>query len=73
MQPPDCVICRRPMEEGFLLGVDTHRNFKPLEWVNGEPVNRWYGLQLRGRKRLPLQAFRCPLCGWLRIQAMETK
>jgi len=59
------------MEEGFLLGVTDHRNYVPLEWVQGAPEKRWYGLRLRGKRRIPMQAFRCQICGRVKIQAPE--
>ena len=63
----DCPLCGKPMEEGFVLAVDvaTHAATQTA-WLEGAPeYRRWWGLKLKGRRRIPIATFRCTGCGYL--------
>jgi len=57
------------MEEGFLLDRGHGDSRKVGEWAEGQPERRWWGLQLKGKERLPVVAYRCPRCGLLQSYA----
>ena len=53
------------METGFVVdeGYGTRTVTK---WVAGAPErSMWTGLKRRGRRRLPVETWRCTRCGWL--------
>ena len=63
-----CARCGGSMSEGFLL--DQTQTYAVGRWVEGAPVRSiWTGIKLKGRKRVPIQAFRCERCGALDLRA----
>ena len=71
MAIPFCTDCQRPMEGGFLLD-STDSGKTAAQWIEGPPEQSvWGGLKVRGRRRLPVYAWRCPGCAVVRLYAPE--
>lgn len=69
---PECRKCSRAMEPGFLLD-QTHGGVAQSSWVDGVPERSvWFGLKLKGRRRLLVTTYRCPDCGFLESYAPST-
>jgi hypothetical protein len=59
----NCTKCKARMEEGFSLTLPRGR---VESWVSGAPDwSVWWGLNLKGKKRVPVRTFRCTACGYL--------
>jgi hypothetical protein len=58
------------MEQGFIPEATRHSN-GPSEWIEGAPEKRWGGLKTKGKRRLPVQTFRCGRCTFLESYAPE--
>jgi hypothetical protein len=57
------------MDEGFIID-ETHGAMKSQKWVQGAPeYSFWFGLKLRGKKRLGVSTYRCGRCGCLESYA----
>jgi len=57
------------MDEGFIID-ETHGAVKSQKWVQGAPeYSFWFGLKLRGKKRLQVSTYRCGRCGCLESYA----
>ncbi len=70
MATPACADCQRPMEGGFLLETGDHGSLGAVAWMEGGPEKSfWSGLKTRGRRRIPLYAWRCPGCQQVRLYA----
>ena len=68
---PSCPDCGVRMEGGFLLDR-TSEGTAVASWVAGPPEKSvWTGLKLRGRRQLPVYAWRCLRCGLVRLYAPE--
>ena len=68
MATPFCTDCQRRMEGGFIL--DRNQGNTVATWVEGPPEkNIWTGLKLKGRRQLPVYAWRCPGCSQVRLYA----
>lgn len=68
---PLCPDCRTAMEGGFVLDI-TDSGKGQAAWVEGEPErSMWTGLKLKGRRKIPIYAWRCSRCGLLRLFAPE--
>ena len=68
MATPYCNDCQRRMEGGFLL--DRNQGNTVGTWVEGPPEkSTWTGLKLKGRRQLPVYAWRCPGCSHVRLFA----
>lgn len=66
-----CLRCGGEMEEGFLLD-ETNGGFRATQWVGEAPVKSvWTGVKTRGRRKLPVKAFRCVGCGAVDLYALE--
>ena len=66
-----CLRCGGEMEEGFLLD-ETHGGSRTTRWVEEPPEKSvWTGLKLKGRRKLPLTAYRCVQCGAVDLYARE--
>lgn len=66
-----CSRCGGPQKEGFLL--DCSQNvFRVGHWAEGAPAY-WILriLKMRGRRKLPMQSWRCTKCGLLETYANE--
>ena len=63
-----CGKCGGRMEEGFQLDL-TRNSDAVSHWVEGAPLKRWFGLNIRGKRRLPIEAWRCTRCGLLESYA----
>ncbi len=58
------------MEGGFLCDRSDSGNVQAT-WVEGAPERTWMGLRLKGRRQIPLYAWRCPRCTLVRFFAPE--
>jgi hypothetical protein len=57
------------METGFILDY-THGGVAQAAWVEGPPVKSfWLGINLKGKRRVPVETYRCPKCGVLESYA----
>jgi len=43
----------------------TDNTTKTTNWVEGAPVKKWYGLKVRGKRKLMVETWRCARCGFL--------
>lgn len=67
---PDCIRCRNPMANGYLLEAGDHNTRTVTHWVEGEPEKSfWTGLKLKDRDVMAVVTFRCPDCGYLESYA----
>ena len=48
-----CSKCGGRMEQGFIPDA-TDNTTKITNWVEGAPVKKWYGLAIRGKRKLPV-------------------
>jgi hypothetical protein len=71
MATPVCPNCQKRLEGGFML--DMGRNGVAVtKWISGAPEHSvWTGLKLKGRRKLPMFAWRCPSCCEVRLFAPE--
>lgn len=60
------------MQLGFV--IDGLRNgTTEAKWAEGAPEKSfWLGLKLKGKHVFPIQAFRCPRCGFLAHYAVQS-
>lgn len=71
MAAPTCPTCRKALEGGFMLD-HTERGVVVSTWVEGAPErSMWTGLKIKGRRRLPMYAWRCPQCTEVRLFAPD--
>jgi hypothetical protein len=57
------------MEQGFTLELKDGNQKAVTEWVEGPPEKKWYGLVLRGKRRLAIESWRCSRCHLLESYA----
>ncbi len=57
------------MEVGFSLTTDTNGGHCAGQWIEGKPEKRWWGLNVKGRKKLTVITYRCGRCGLLESYA----
>jgi hypothetical protein len=69
MASPSCPRCQGRMEEGFV--VDEGYGSRTVSaWIEGVPIKSfWSGLKTKGKRRLPIQTWRCMRCGVLESYA----
>ena len=72
MSHPRCPDCGVDMEGGFLLDAADGGQNKQAAWIEGAPDKRWYGLRVKGLRRFPMYAWRCPRCTLVRLYAPES-
>lgn len=66
-----CPRCGGSMDEGYIID-ETHGTMKRQAWAQGAPeYSFWFGLKLRGKKRLDVSTYRCGRCGYLESYAGE--
>ena len=59
------------MDEGYIID-ETHGTMKSQKSAQGAPeYSFWFGLKLRGKKRLDVSTYRCGRCGYLESYADE--
>ena len=59
------------MEGGFVLDTSDSGDTQAA-WVEGAPEpSPWTGLKLKGRRKIPMYAWRCPRCCLVRLFAPE--
>ena len=59
------------MDEGYIID-ETRGTMKSQKWAQGAPeYSFWFGLKLRGKKRLDVSTYRCGRCGYLESYADE--
>lgn len=65
-----CLRCGGEMEEGYTF--DQGQTNLQGQWIEGEPEKSvWTGLKVKGRKKLPISAYRCRDCGFLDLYARD--
>ena len=71
MKSPRCPKCQAKMSEGFLVD-SSHQAVRVAHWAEGAPTY-WALriLKMRGRRKLPIQSWRCASCGYLESFANE--
>ena len=57
------------MDQGFILEQRDGNAKGVSEWIEGRVEKAWYGLKLRGKKRLPVDTWRCTRCHYLESYA----
>jgi len=54
------------MTRGYVLDYDTSKGTAAVSrWFKGEPVKRWYGLQVNRKEAKEIVSYRCDRCGLL--------
>lgn len=66
-----CPRCGGRMEQGFVPEYTHHSSVRLSQWVAGAPERGWFGLKLRGRRKMAIETYRCPRCGYLESYAPE--
>jgi len=64
-----CPKCGGRMEQGFQLEYTHHHSMRIGEWIEGAPERGWFGLKIRGRRKLPIETWRCGRCAYLESYA----
>jgi predicted nucleic-acid-binding Zn-ribbon protein len=64
-----CGKCGGRMAEGFTPEYTHHSSTKIEEWFEGAPERGWFGLKLRGKRRMAVETYRCERCGYLESYA----
>lgn len=64
-----CPKCSGRMEQGFMLEQRDGNAKGVSEWIAGAPERAWYGLRMRGKRRLKVETFRCTRCTYLESYA----
>ncbi|MEO8276791.1 MAG: hypothetical protein ABI639_11280 [Thermoanaerobaculia bacterium] len=69
MSDKRCSRCSGPQKEGFILDA-THNGFAIGHWAEGVPTF-WFlkFLKTKGRRKFPMQSWRCSKCGLLETYA----
>jgi hypothetical protein len=57
------------MEQGILLELKDGNQKAVTEWVEGMPEKKWYGLSIRGKRKLTVETWRCARCFYLESYA----
>ena len=69
--PEKCSKCGGRMVEGFVLD-QSHAARLVSKWVEGKPeVSFFMGAKVDGRAQIPIQSFRCVVCGFLESYALK--
>ena len=69
MSKTTCAKCNGRMEQGFLLELKDGNAKAVTDWVDGVPEKKWWGLSIRGKRKLPVETWRCGRCGYLESYA----
>ena len=69
MSKATCPKCGGRMEQGILLELKDGNQNAVTEWVEGTPEKRWWGLSIRGRRKVPVETWRCGRCAFLESYA----
>ena len=67
-----CPKCGGRMDQGFILEQRDGNAKGVTEWIDGVPEKAWYGLKLRGHKKLAVVTWRCGRCAYLESYAPGT-
>ncbi len=64
-----CSKCAGPLKEGFILDR-AHNAVRVGHWAEGAP-EYWFLriLKMKGRRKIPMQTWRCTKCGALELYA----
>ena len=65
MSKTTCAKCGGRTEQGFLLELKDGNQRAVTEWVEGIAEKRWWGISIRGRRKLSVETWRCARCGYL--------
>jgi len=65
-----CPKCKTSMQEGFVIDYGDSNTRMAASWISGPPEKRiLFGVKIKGRQQVPLQAFRCPACSYVEFYA----
>ena len=69
---PRCGKCGGSMKEGFPVDM-VHNSARVAQWMEGPP-EVWFLniLRTRGKRKLPIESWRCMKCGYLESYARES-
>lgn len=69
MSDRKCSKCAGPLKEGFILDC-SHNAVRVGHWAEGAPAF-WILriLKMKGRRKIPMQTWRCTRCGYLESYA----
>ena len=66
-----CARCQSKMDEGFLIDVE-HGSAHVTQWASGTPAYHLFRiLKMKGRRKIPVQTWRCASCGFLESYAND--
>ena len=66
-----CPTCGKRLEGGYMLTMG-NPGAAVTKWVEGAPQwSAWSGLKVKGRRQLPIYAWRCPSCCEVRLYAPD--
>ena len=63
-----CLRCGGDLTDGYLV-ERTRNSHGAVRWVSGVPDRGLFGLRLRDKQVLDVEARRCRACGWLDLHA----
>ena len=65
-----CTKCNTDMEEGFIVDYGHSQFRQAASWIAGPPEKGGFsGLEIKGKRQIPLRSFRCTACGYLESYA----
>ena len=66
---PQCLVCKEPLIEGFLLDKSHGGQFVST-WVEGQPERSfWKGTKIEDQRRMSVAAYLCTKCGRIELYA----
>ena len=67
---PRCPKCDKPMDRGHIPDLKDGP-VKRSSWAPGEAVSQrfWGGIKYKAKETIPLDAYRCPSCGYVEVYA----
>lgn len=67
-EPPHCLRCDEPMQEGFVVDYGDNNWRRQANWVPGAPQATWLGA-VKAKNAIPITTWRCAACGMLESYA----
>jgi hypothetical protein len=67
---PSCPKCQRSMDPGHLPDI-AHGAVRQSSWAPGTAIRQRFfgGIKYNARETIPLNAYRCPRCGYVELYA----
>jgi hypothetical protein len=60
-----CPKCGGRMGQGYLPEYTQHHSRIVPHWIEGAPERGWFGLKVRGKRKLEVETWRCEKCAYL--------